>query len=236
MTTPAPERNRTRPLVLAGLLAVVLAGAVAAQLAVGLPTPAQVQDWLQGLGAWVVPAYLAVYVGVCLLPTGPVALLTVVGGAALGPWVGVPVTLAAAVLGAAGAFALARALGRDAVQRLVGDRARGLDDLVERHGLTTVLLVRLVPFMPYVAASYAFGLSGVRWRDYLPGTAVGVLPSTAALVVVGAYGADPGSWPFLVAAAVLAALSLWAFWRARSARRSSGASPADTVSSSAPTP
>lgn len=231
MTTSGAARSR--PVALAALLVVVLAAALVVQLVVGLPTPGEVQDWLQGLGAWVVPAYLAVYVGVCLLPAGPVAVLTVVGGAALGPWLGVPVTLAAAVLGAAGAFALARLLGRDAVQRLVGDRARGLDERVERHGLVAVLLVRLVPFMPYAAASYAFGLTSVRWRDYLPGTAVGVLPSTAALVVVGAYGADPGSWPFLLAATLLAALSLWAVWRARGARRRGSR---EVSGSSAPTP
>lgn len=216
MTTSAAARSRQ--VVLGVLLVAVLVAALAVQLVVGLPTPGEVQDWLQGLGGWVVPAYVAVYVGVCLLPAGPVAVLTVVGGAALGPWLGVPVSLGAAVLGAAVAFALARLLGRSAVQRLVGERTRGLDELVERHGLAAVLLVRLVPFMPYVAASYAFGLTAVRWRDYLPGTAVGVLPSTAALVVVGAYGTDPGSWPFLVASGVLAVLTVWALWRARTAR------------------
>ncbi|GAA4685302.1 TVP38/TMEM64 family protein [Nocardioides nanhaiensis] len=231
MTTSAAARSR--PVALAVLLVAVLAAALVVQLVVGLPTPGEVQDWLQGLGGWVVPAYVAVYVGVCLLPAGPVAVLTLVGGAALGPWLGVPVTLAAAVVGASGAFALARLLGRDAVLRLVGDRARGLDELVERHGLTAVLLVRLVPFMPYAAASYAFGLSAVRWRNYVLGTAVGVLPSTAALVVVGAYGADPGSWPFLVAAGVLAALTVWALWRARRAR---GARTSRVSGSSAPTP
>ena len=82
-----------------------------------------------------------------------------------------------------------------------------------------VLLARLVPVVPFTAVNYGSGLTAVTFPAYLLATAVGIIPGTLAYVAVGAYGTDPGNWPFLLAAGVLVALSLGGAWLAR--RRSS---------------
>jgi uncharacterized membrane protein YdjX (TVP38/TMEM64 family) len=97
------------------------------------------------------------------------------------------------------AFALGRALGRDAVERVTGTRVARVDALLGRHGLLAVLGVRLVPVLPFTVINYAAGLTAVRLRDYVGGTALGIVPGTIAFVALGAHGSSPGSWPFVVA-------------------------------------
>lgn len=133
------------------------------------------------------------------LTPAPATVFSIAAGLLFGLAGGLAVVLAGALLGAAGGFALARRLGRDAVAGVDSDRLRRLDAMLARRGLLAVIGVRLVPLLPFTALNYACGLTGVRARDYLLGTALGILPGATAFVTVGAYGADPGSVPFLVA-------------------------------------
>ncbi len=205
-------------LVKAGLLLAIVVAAVAVQLAVGLPGQEELRSALDGFGPWAVPAYVLAYVAVALLPAGPAVVVTIVGGALLGFAVALPATLLGATLGATAAFGIARWLGRDAVSAVSGARVRALDARVREHGLATVLVARLVPLIPFTSANYAFGLTSVRVSSYLLGTVLGILPGTAVYVAVGAYGAEPGSWPFLLAVAALLLLTAVGWWRSRRAR------------------
>jgi uncharacterized membrane protein YdjX (TVP38/TMEM64 family) len=65
-----------------------------------------------------------------------------------------------------------------------------------------------VPVVPFTAVNYLAGCTSVRLRDFVLGTAVGILPTTTAYVTVGAYGWQPGAWPLWVALAALAALTI----------------------------
>jgi uncharacterized membrane protein YdjX (TVP38/TMEM64 family) len=141
---------------------------------------------------------------------------------------GLLVVLAGAVTGSAVGFGLARVLGRDAVRALDSQQLQRLDGLLRRRGLIAVIGIRLVP-LPFAAVSYACGLSALRLRDYLLGTAVGILPGATAYVTVGAFGATPGSVPFLLAVAGVAALTLvGAALVRRSRRTTSGGQPLST--------
>ena len=104
-----------------------------------------------------------------------------------------------ALIGACGAFGLSRWLGRDTVQRITGGRVERVDAMLSRRGVRAVVGVRLVPVLPFTPINYAAGLSAVRTRDYVLGTAVGIPPGTASFVALGAYGSEPGSLPFVVA-------------------------------------
>lgn len=208
--------NSTRWRLLA--LAVLVVGAVVLQLTVGLPTPDEVRRALDSAGRWVVPVFIATYVAVCLLPAGPTAVLTVIGGALLGLPVGLAAVLVGATAGAALAFEVSRRLGRDAVAGLSSPRVRRLDEQVREHGLATVLVARLVPLVPFSTANYAFGLTSVSRRDHLLGTAVGIVPGAAVYTSVGAFGTDPGSLPFWLALAGLVLLSLVGLARSRRQR------------------
>ena len=143
-------------------------------------------------------------------------------GVLFGLVLGIVVVLLAALLGALAAFALGRALGRDAVERITGAQVARVDALLHRRGLLAIIGVRLIPVLPCTAINYAAGLTGIRTRDYLIGTALGIIPGTIAFVALGTYSASPGSWPFILAVIVLVVLTAGGAALARRSRRRSG--------------
>jgi uncharacterized membrane protein YdjX (TVP38/TMEM64 family) len=191
------------------LLAVLVLALGAVAVLVGVPPPAEIRGWVAAAG-WAGPVlYAVLYGGLSLTPV-PASVLSIGGGVLFGLALGLPVVMAGAVTGALLGFGLARRLGRDGVERLqdragVGaDRLARLDALLRRRGLLAIIAVRLVPIVPFAVLNMTCGLTALRFRDYALGSAAGMLPAATAFVAVGAYGADPGSLPFLVAAAGLA--------------------------------
>ncbi len=210
----------------AGVFVALVVVAVVAQLSVGLPSRAELQSLLDGLGGFAVPAFIALYVVTSLLPIGPSGLLTIVGGALLGFAVALASVLVAAIIASVVAFSISRALGRAAVQGISNERVRDLDARVGEHGFGAVLLARLVPLVPFTTANYALGLTSVRLAPYTLATAVGIVPGTAIYVAVGAYGAEPGSPPFLLAIGGLVLLAVIGLLRSR---RQRGSGPDDVA-------
>src|SRR5258705_524161 len=76
------------------------------------------------------------------------------------------------------AFSVARALGRGAAAQAMLERpkARALADLAAEGGLFTVTLVRLSPLLPYTPSNVVMGLTPMRLRHVVLGTALGMAP------------------------------------------------------------
>ena len=166
-------------------------------------------------------SFMAVYAALTLTPF-PASALTIASGLLFGLAVGAAVVVFAATLGAWVAFLLARGLGRDGVSRIRWARIATIDAMLERRGLISVLLVRLVPLFPFMAVNYAAGLSAVRQRDYLLGTAVGIVPATVGYTALGAYGTSPLSWPFAAAVLAVVVVTLAAGYAARRLKSRTG--------------
>ncbi|MGQ0573627.1 MAG: TVP38/TMEM64 family protein [Pseudonocardia sp.] len=197
------DRWWIRPLVLLVLLGI----GVAAAITVGVPPVEDVRAWV-GAAGWAGPVVFAGLYAVLALTPAPATLLSIAAGLLFGLGGGVTVVMTGALLSAIGAFGLSRSLGRRAVERVDSDRLNRLDALLRRRGLLAVIGVRLVPLLPFNALNYLCGLTAVRTRDYIAGTAVGILPGATAYVAIGAFGAQPGSLPFLLAVGGLVALSV----------------------------
>lgn len=223
MQTPTPDEavphRRIDYRIKAAVLALLIGGGIALALTTELPDPAALRDQVTAAGAWGVVAFIAVYAVATLTPF-PASALTIASGLLFGLVVGAAVVVFAATLGAWVAFLLARSLGRDGVSRIRWARITALDAMLERRGLVSVLLVRLVPLFPFMAVNYAAGLSAVRQRDYLLGTAVGIVPATIGYTALGAYGTSPLSWPFAAAVLAVVIVSVVAGYAARQLKNS----------------
>ncbi len=199
-------------LVKAGALVLIVLGAIGLALTLGTPDIAAMRARVDAAGVWAPALFLALYAGLALIPC-PKALLTAAGGALFGLWAGAGLALTGALVGAVIAFGVGRLLGREAVDRLIRGRLARVDALLADHGLSAVLIVRLVPLVPFIAINYASGLSGVRFRHYALGSALGMVPGSLAYAALGAYGTNP--WGLAAAASFLLLLLTGGSWWAR---------------------
>ncbi len=189
MTTPPPRSPGSARLRLAALVLVFVVASVGLHVS-GWSGPDRLQSLVQSAGWAGVVVFVLGYAVLVLVPS-PASVLTILAGALFGVWWGTLLAWAGASLGAFGGFLLGRRLGRPAVDRLLRGRLQQADQVLSHHGLVAVLAVRLVPLFPFTPLNYASGLLGVRTRDYVLGTAVGIVPGALAYAAVGASGADP---------------------------------------------
>ncbi len=216
----AAARPGSHPWLRLLLLAALIAAITAVVSALGVGELARVRTWVDQAG-WLGPALFAAAFALLTLAPLPKNALSAAAGLLFGLVPGVLVVMTGATAGAVAAFALTRLLGREVVERLAGARVARVDALLRRRGLLGVLVARLVPLLPFTVINYGSGLSAVRFRDYLLGTVVGILPATIAYVALGAYGRRPASWEFATAVVVLLAMSAGGLLWARRARHRS---------------
>jgi uncharacterized membrane protein YdjX (TVP38/TMEM64 family) len=138
-------------------------------------------------GLWAPAASILLMVAHTFVPF-PADLLIVANGAVFGFWGGLLVSVSGAVSSACLAFAIARVLGRPAALRFVPAAAlEWVDRIVAQGGSAVVLLLQILPLLPFSLLNFAFGLTPLPWTTFLWTTAVGVLPTNIVLVAVG-YG------------------------------------------------
>lgn len=146
--------------------------------------------WVQSMGVWGPLVFIAGY-GIAAVLLIPAVLLTISGGALFGFLRGVIYVSLGATLGAILAFFAARYLVRQFVEAYVNRNPRlaAIDRAVESEGLRLIFLLRLSPIVPFVLLNYVLGISRVRFRDYIMGTA-GMLPAVAVYVYAGKVAGD----------------------------------------------
>jgi phosphatidylserine/phosphatidylglycerophosphate/cardiolipin synthase-like enzyme/uncharacterized membrane protein YdjX (TVP38/TMEM64 family) len=142
----------------------------------------------------------------------PVTLLIVVTALAFGPWEAFAYSVAGVMASAGLVYGLGHALGRDTVRRFAGSKLNRLSRRLAQRGVLTMAIVRLIPVAPFTVVNLVAGASHIRFRDFIAGTAVGMIPGIAAITLfvdrVGATLRDPGPGTVLVLAAVVLALVL----------------------------
>jgi uncharacterized membrane protein YdjX (TVP38/TMEM64 family) len=146
----------------------------------------QLRDWRVQMGLWGLLLLAALFTPFCmvLIPASVLVLLAGyfydVAPAVLAVSLGT--TLAAGVI-----FLLGRTLARGWVEARFGHHPRflALDHAVAANDFRIVLLTRLSPLFPYIFLNYAFSLTRVRFRAYLLGTWLGMLPNLVLYVYLG---------------------------------------------------
>ena len=180
ITTTARQMSRTR-LMATAIAAVALLAVV---LLVPLPTAVQLRDWAASVGRWFPLAFLGAHVVVTVLPF-PRTAFTLAAGLLFGPALGVAIAVTASTLSALRALVLVRALGWQLSTLISHPRLDSLNARLRARGWPAVLSLRLIPAVPFSVLNYAAGASSVRVVPYFLATLVGLLPGTAAVVILG---------------------------------------------------
>lgn len=121
------------------------------------------------------------------LPGGAVASVT--GGFLFGLWLGTALNVVGASLGAVAIFLAARAgLGAMLAARIEASdgRLKRLKRGLNENEVNVLLVMRLVPAVPFFVANLLPALVGVRFVNYLWTTVLGIIPGTMVYAWVGA--------------------------------------------------
>ncbi|MCV7236955.1 hypothetical protein A5765_09915 [Mycolicibacterium celeriflavum] len=176
---------------LSGVSRVRLAGSlagivilVAVALLVPLPTAVELRDWATSVGPWFPLAFLAAHILVTVFPF-PRTAFTLAAGLLFGPVLGIPLAVTSATVSAVLALLLVRAVGLQLNRLVPHPRVQSLDARLGERGWPTVLSMRLIPAVPFSVLNYAAGASSVRVLPYSLATLAGLLPGTAAVVILG---------------------------------------------------
>lgn len=89
-------------------------------------------------------------------------------------------------LGAFASFELARYVVGDFAWKILASRGPKLANVLGRAGFRTLLMMRLVPGIPFPVYNYAAGLTAIRARDFYASTTLGLTVPT----LIIAYSAD----------------------------------------------
>jgi uncharacterized membrane protein YdjX (TVP38/TMEM64 family) len=157
---------------------------VAVALLVPLPTAVQLRDWATSAGPWFPLAFLAAHTVVTVFPF-PRTAFTLAAGLLFGPLLGVPIAVVASTVSALIALLLVRAAGWQLNRLVRHPRVESLDDRLRQRGWPSVVSMRLIPAVPFSVLNYAAGASAVRVLPYTLATLAGLLPGTAAVVILG---------------------------------------------------
>ena len=180
LSSTARQVSRTRIL----LTALAVAAVLAIVLLVPLPSAVQLRDWATAAGPWFPLAFLLAHVVVTVLPF-PRTAFTLAAGLLFGPVLGIAIAVTASTLSAVFALLAVRALGWQLSSLVSHPAVESVDARLRARGWAAVLSLRLIPLVPFSVLNYAAGASSVRVLPYLVATLVGLLPGTAAVVVLG---------------------------------------------------
>jgi uncharacterized membrane protein YdjX (TVP38/TMEM64 family) len=175
--------SKPRAIVAALLLAAIVA--VAAGWPVG-PAIAGAAAWAARHREVAAAVFVGVYVLAAVLVV-PGSILTLASGYLFGLPLGVALTSAGSLLGAAAAFAVGRFVARDWVEQRIATRPHfhALDAAMHHDGFVIMLLARLSPLIPYNLLNYGLSITAARFRDYALASWIGMLPAIVLYVYTG---------------------------------------------------
>jgi uncharacterized membrane protein YdjX (TVP38/TMEM64 family) len=146
--------------------------------------------WRDANYLWAALVYIAAYVAVVAFSLPGATVMTLTGGFLFGLAAGAGMTVAAATIGATAIFLAARmGLGDALHARLTAKGGEGALARMERglreNEVSYLLLMRLVPAIPFFVANLAPAFLGVKPRNFVLTTLFGIVPGTLVYTWIG---------------------------------------------------
>ena len=130
--------------------------------------------------------YGAAYVLAVAFSVPGAVWLTIAGGFLFGLYVGAATTVVSATIGATLIFLASKTTLRETLVRNAGAWLRRAEEEFQENEVSFMLLMRLVPAIPFFAVNIAAALLGVRWTTYVWTTLLGIIPGSTVYTWVGA--------------------------------------------------
>ena len=162
---------------------------------------------------WYAPLiFIACYMVGCIV-AAPATIFVVTAGIIWGWEFGGTYSLLGGVLGASVSFFIGRFIGGGLLTKL-GKQGRRVERQLETGGFHSMLILRLVPLVPFPVLNYAGGVARMRFRDYFFATLIGAAPShyiitySADAIASGSLSAGSAFLRIFIAGVLMAGLVL----------------------------
>ncbi|MCA9627379.1 MAG: TVP38/TMEM64 family protein [Myxococcales bacterium] len=191
-----------------------------------LGDPQQFAQAVVAMGAWGYVGFILAYT--LLQPFGVPGTVFVVAAPLIWPW---PIAFALSMVGTMSAsvvgFSFSRFIARDWVSARVPERFKKYNAALERNGFRTVVMLRMIFWMPQVLHGF-LGVSRVPFWTHFWGSVVGYIPPLlvvsyfASEVFDASGGLQPGAWKYMggLFAASLVLLLVMRWFERRAVTRS----------------
>jgi uncharacterized membrane protein YdjX (TVP38/TMEM64 family) len=145
------------------------------------------------LHAWIVThaalaplVFMGIYSLFVALSLPGAEVLSIAGGLLFGAVWGTVYIVMSATLGVTILFFIAKTTLGDYLHAKAGPWLRRMEVGFQDNALSYVLVLRLIPFVPFFIVNLVPAFLGVPWRTYMLGTFVGIIPVTFVYESVGA--------------------------------------------------
>lgn len=171
----------------------------------------QLQDWIAGFGL-LAPLLFIVIFAVAMMLFLLSTPFFVMAGVLFGAVQGIAYVMIGAMLAAVASFLVSRRFGAARFERFLKKHEKRLlaleTRLLGRLGWLTIMILRVLPLIPFPVMNYGLGLTRVHFNQYLVGTFFGIIP---AVVVYTAFGGAVFSFGLLGMLGTVGALVVFLF-------------------------
>ena len=152
----------------------------------------QIRSFVLGFGLYAPLVFILLFTFAPLI-FFPDGILALAGGLIFGFAWGSFYIILGALCGGTLSFYLARLYGNTMREKLSHEKLINFQKSVQKHGFIMILLLRLVPLVPFNIISYSAGFSTIRYRDFFFATLLGMTPGVLVYANIGAQSLDFGS-------------------------------------------
>jgi len=200
-------------------IVVALLFAVCALLAIfllrnDLPSVAMVKEHREQLLAFIrshylgaVCSFMGIYLAAAFFMPGALAL-TVAGGLMFGTLPTLIYVNVGATTGAALAFLAARHLLGTWIQERFAAQLKRVNAEMANHGRNYLLMLRILPVVPFFAVNYGAGLSKIPLRTFVWATSLGLIPGSLVYANIGQQLRNVNATEDLLSAKIILGLVL----------------------------
>ena len=132
----------------------------------------------------------------------PITLLSALGATVFPPLKAVAISFTGTMVSSALHHLLATRWLKDHVRKALGPTRKKVDEALGDRSVTTIALIRMVPLAPFALVNLTAGSLGVRFRDFMLGTAIGLAPGITVVCLFGrqvrSFWQEPRLTPVLV--------------------------------------
>jgi len=164
-------------------------------------SPTVLAQWLNGAGPLAPLLLIGSMICTVVIPPIPSLPLVLAAGAAFGPFDGALYAVIGAEIGATVCFLVARALGREALSRVMKTELTFGQMCTDHQLMGAVFFARLIPIFSF-EVSFGAGLTNISLKTFALATLFGMAPPTFAFTYLGSSMIS-AQWPLIAAGAAM---------------------------------